>query len=514
MDSYGADLTQNTLQSTLLDILKQLEVSDAENPSQQETQKLKSKTKNKTKSKPKNQKTGANTKQRKKHSKSKKKPARSLNAPYPPFVPQHYMQAPYLVHPFQQPQQQQPAYFHPFLQPQHQAPFPFLIDTNSRRFGEHYPYYKNYYGDESDFETESEGDEHLRETGFDLSNGYEDEDEDEDQGEDAYENAEDEYYNDFLAGRDDSEYQRDLKSLPLKHGKPSIAKSQIFDKKGVPNSSYFQPRYFDTPGLLNDNSTGTKTTKENENQTALGNLDQGKHVSPIDHKNKPIHRNFGEIMEDLLFHHPAAPSHPITDLLQVSSTSSDSNLPFSPLLNVYDFPNSYSIVVAVAGTTPQSLEIDFHPSTHELILKGSVSLPSLSDIAIEEDNKKDVCEEKVSGEPIKDDVQEKKTNEKAEEITSDESKEVSKNAPKDVSKDGNGKTPASRCRIAELRTGHFQRIIKFPLFPKIDDENIKANYTNNGYLIVKLRKLSEHADSVPKPKKTIRIEDIPDEDGI
>ncbi|KAL6941475.1 hypothetical protein ACO0RG_002607 [Hanseniaspora osmophila] len=490
MNSYTVDSTQDTLQSTLLDILKQLGVSESQIPLQQESQRAKSKTK--TNSKSKNQKTGANPKHRKKHPKTKKSTSHSNYAPYPQFIPHQYMQYPYLVHPFQQPQQPQQPYPQPLLQPQHQAPFPFLIDTNSRRFGEHYPYYRNYYGDESEVETENEKDEDLQEPHFKFSNDYEDEDEGED----------DEYYNDFLANRDDSEYDRDLRSLPLKHEKATTSKPRGSNKINVPSPFYFQPRYLDTPEFVNEDSLATKTIKGNENQSAVNDLAGGKNVSLIDNKKKPTHRNLGELMEDLLFHHSAAPSSPITDSLQVSSKSSDLNLPFSPLLNVYDFPNSYSVVVAVAGTTPQSLEIDFHPSSHELILKGSVSLPSLKDIAIEED-KKDTGNEKGGEEPIKDGNQEQQSEEKAKDNNTQEKQEVSKD-DKSV----------PRCRIAELRTGHFQRIIKLPLFPKIDDENIKANYTNNGYLIVKLKKLSEHVDSVPKPKKTIRIEDIPDEDGF
>ena len=52
--------------------------------------------------------------------------------------------------------------------------------------------------------------------------------------------------------------------------------------------------------------------------------------------------------------------------------------------------------------------------------------------------------------------------------------------------------------------------MKFPLFPSIRDDTIKAVFSN-GLLKIKVQKVFKD-DEKPKPKKIILIEDVPDEE--
>lgn len=140
---------------------------------------------------------------------------------------------------------------------------------------------------------------------------------------------------------------------------------------------------------------------------------------------------------------PSAPNP-----LKVSKPESRLDVPFSPEVNVYDCPTAYVAVVALPGATSKAFKVDYHPSSHELIIKGNI------------EDKLNIGEEFL--------------------------------------------------KITELKYGAFQRTVKFPVLPRIKDEEIKATYSN-GLLQVKVPKLNGE-NSKPAPKKRIVIEDIPDEE--
>ncbi|QHS72378.1 heat shock protein HSP42 [Saccharomyces paradoxus] len=147
------------------------------------------------------------------------------------------------------------------------------------------------------------------------------------------------------------------------------------------------------------------------------------------------------------FAHLQAPS-PIPDPLQVSKPETRMDLPFSPEVNVYDTEDTYVVVLALPGANSKAFHIDYHPSSHEMLIKGKI-------------------EDRVG-------IDEK------------------------------------FLKITELKYGAFERTVKFPVLPRIKDEEIKATY-NNGLLQIKVPKIVNDTEK-PKPKKRIAIEEIPDEE--
>jgi len=109
-------------------------------------------------------------------------------------------------------------------------------------------------------------------------------------------------------------------------------------------------------------------------------------------------------------------------------TTQDDDSVVSPLVDVYDTPDSYIIIASVPGASPSNVEIDFDSTEHELIINGVLST-SISD----EHRQKYL-------------------------------------------------------KIGERRVGKFERKVKFPAEPVVDDENIKAKYSN-GVLKVTLPKV-------------------------
>ncbi|CDR44004.1 CYFA0S13e01398g1_1 [Cyberlindnera fabianii] len=102
-------------------------------------------------------------------------------------------------------------------------------------------------------------------------------------------------------------------------------------------------------------------------------------------------------------------------------------LPYSPQTNVYETDKEYTIVLALPGATLSKLDIDFHPSTNEVVIKGDIPepLPSL---------------------------------------------------------------PGTK--INEIRTGSVERRVKFPTLPPVVDDQIKAKY-QNGLLTIRIPKNDE-----------------------
>ncbi|CAI4056879.1 hypothetical protein SUVZ_02G2940 [Saccharomyces uvarum] len=147
------------------------------------------------------------------------------------------------------------------------------------------------------------------------------------------------------------------------------------------------------------------------------------------------------------FAHLQAPS-PVPDPLQVSKPEGRMDLPFSPEVNIYDTEDTYVVVLALPGANSKAFRIDYHPSSHELLIKGKIE----DRIGIDE----------------------------------------------------------KFLKITELKYGAFERTVKFPVLPRIKDEEIKATY-NNGLLQIKVPKIINDTEK-PKPKKRIAIEEIPDEE--
>lgn len=128
--------------------------------------------------------------------------------------------------------------------------------------------------------------------------------------------------------------------------------------------------------------------------------------------------------------HASAPT-PELDTLQVSKPQLKQQLPYSPPLNVYDTESSYLVCLSVAGADKGSFVIDFHPTTHELLVKGEVP------------NKYE--------------------------------------------------NETTKIRVSEQRFGSFERTVRFPMVPPLKDDGIRATF-NNGLLEISVPKLapSEH----------------------
>lgn len=145
---------------------------------------------------------------------------------------------------------------------------------------------------------------------------------------------------------------------------------------------------------------------------------------------------------------PALARSTSSNPLKVSKPETRLDVPFSPEVNVYDCPDAYIAVVALPGATSKEFKIDYHPSSHELIIKGTI-------------------EDKLN-------LEEK------------------------------------YLKVTELKYGAFHRTVRFPVLPRIKDEEIKATYSN-GLLQVRVPKLNDGSDK-PAPKKRIVIEEVPDEE--
>lgn len=142
--------------------------------------------------------------------------------------------------------------------------------------------------------------------------------------------------------------------------------------------------------------------------------------------------------------HSAAPSL-VANPLQISKPETRLDLPFTPEANVYDLKNEYVVVLALPGANSKAFKVDYHPSSHELLVEGNV-----------------------------------------------------------VDKLGDEK----HLNISEIKYGAFERTVKFPVLPKIKDDEIKGKYSN-GLLQIRVPKIIDSSDK-PVPKKRIAIEDIPD----
>ncbi|KAL3238335.1 heat shock protein HSP42 RNJ42_00150 [Nakaseomyces bracarensis] len=183
--------------------------------------------------------------------------------------------------------------------------------------------------------------------------------------------------------------------------------------------------------------TPQETTAQ-ENKTSTTDSQQPKSAVPPKLKKRP---------SSSAFLHQQAPS-PVPDPLQLSKPETRMDLPFSPEANIYDTPNNYTVIMALPGASSKAFRIDYHPSSHELLIKGNI-------------------EDKFG-------IDEK------------------------------------YLKITEVKYGAFERTVKFPVLPRIKDEEIKATYSN-GLLQIKVPKILDGSEK-PAPKKRIVIEEVPDEE--
>jgi HSP20 family molecular chaperone IbpA len=123
----------------------------------------------------------------------------------------------------------------------------------------------------------------------------------------------------------------------------------------------------------------------------------------------------------------------------------------SPRVDVYDTPESYIVIASVAGADPGNINVDFDPKEHELVIAGVInqSLPKAED----EYRKKYL-------------------------------------------------------KVGERHVGKFERKVHVPVEPQVDDENIKAKYTN-GVLKVILPKIIPAG--VEKKKIPVSLSDEDDQ---
>lgn len=127
--------------------------------------------------------------------------------------------------------------------------------------------------------------------------------------------------------------------------------------------------------------------------------------------------------------------------------------PFSPELNLYEFKTKYIAVLSLPGVSKEFVEIDYHPTTNELVVHGEIKNKYLSE------------DDAVANSFV--------------------------------------------LKLSEQRFGSFKRIIKLPSYPGVDDSQIKARFIN-GMLEIKIPKLDE-SQVKAKPKKIV-LEDVPDEE--
>lgn len=133
------------------------------------------------------------------------------------------------------------------------------------------------------------------------------------------------------------------------------------------------------------------------------------------------------------------------------------DLPFSPECNIYEYDSEtgdeskYIIVLSIPGADKNSIDIDYHGNTNEVIIKGEI--------------KNEYCKEEGKKSLI--------------------------------------------IKLSEQRFGKFERVVKLPSFPGIQETKIKAKFIN-GMLEINVPKIDMNKVRV-KPLK-ITLEDVVDEE--
>ncbi|CCH45075.1 Heat shock protein [Wickerhamomyces ciferrii] len=196
-------------------------------------------------------------------------------------------------------------------------------------------------------------------------------------------------------------------------------------------SSSVQPPPSFFPGNHNGANQTPDTTPSGAKQSVSG---------PTDTKgSKPIINT--PISNPLVRHHTNKVSKDPKPKIEVSNRNvKNPKLPYTPSVNIYDSKDEYNVVLAIPGVSLKDLNIDFHPTTNEIIIQGDVN-----------------------------------------NIVPFDDKDL---------------------KHSEIRSGSIERRVKFPTLPKIDDEKIKAKYLN-GLLTVKIPKDNDETLKKPKRKVTI-----------
>ncbi|SCW04143.1 LAFE_0H07030g1_1 [Lachancea fermentati] len=238
----------------------------------------------------------------------------------------------------------------------------------------------------------------------------------------------------------DGDLDNDIEEGQELAGSEESAPANTFLGEAKKENENIEPNELENPfveALKNKVQEALKGEENNHEEISKNSIEPGKEEQAKDTKSA------------LDLPKPEIPS-PIPDPLQVSKPQRRLDLPFSPEVNVYDSPELYSVVLALPGASSKSFKIDYHPSSHELLIKGNV-------------------ENKIG-------------------------------------------IDSKFLRISEVKYGAFERSVKLPVLPRIKDEEIKATYCN-GLLQVKIPKIKDDTTKL-QPKRRIVIEDVPDEELV
>ncbi|CAI1829833.1 hypothetical protein SEUBUCD646_0B02930 [Saccharomyces eubayanus] len=316
----------------------------------------------------------------------------------------------------------------------------------------HHPLYNRYNGPPSSYYYQFPGQAHYYspEYGCDDESGYE-EDQDEDMvdngrnyGEEQQESGRSRQYPSYYHSNAARNYSNDQQANSLNDLLTALI--------GVPPYEEVEPEV-EAKAVEKENENGNGNENEKPQTWAPGEKSEEPKVETSgNNNNPPLEKPEASSKPPLnkkrsSFAHLQAPS-PVPDPLQVSKPEGRMDLPFSPEVNIYDTKDTYVVVLALPGANSKAFHIDYHPSSHELLIKGKIE----DRIGIDE----------------------------------------------------------KFLKITELKYGAFERTVKFPVLPRIKDEEIKATY-NNGLLQIKVPKIVNDTEK-PKPKKRIAIEEIPDEE--
>lgn len=201
---------------------------------------------------------------------------------------------------------------------------------------------------------------------------------------------------------------------------------------------------------IKEDAKQTDEEKEEETPEPLGFSASGPSGGPTDTSGKletpkqekpTIRPVLNPAINPIVRRHSSLKSKDPQPKIEVSQRNTKNpKLPYSPSVNVYDTKEEYDIVLAIPGASLSDLDIDFHPSTNEIVIKGHI-------------NNITPFDEKL-------------------------------------------------LKHSEIRAGSVERRIKFPTLPKIIDDKIKAKYLN-GLLTIKVPKDNDESTKKPKRKVTI-----------
>ncbi|GME73595.1 unnamed protein product [Ambrosiozyma monospora] len=240
-----------------------------------------------------------------------------------------------------------------------------------------------------------------------------------------------------------------LKALALKRKTEAEAESKASetDKKATEKAADETPVAAPAPASKAESVTSSKRGRKSSVTSSHAPFSLRNQVKRSPSTILNVHAKNTKVDDDKLLQEPDSP-------LRVSAPQHNTNKPFSPPMNAYDFENNYILVLSLPGVTKEFVDINFHPSTSELVIKGEVKNPYLAD--------------------------------------DDDYLDLSK-----------------ILKVSEQRFGSFERVVKLPSYPLVDESGIKAKFLN-GVLEIKVPKLKNQPAA--KKIRKIELEDIPDEE--